>query len=348
MASERGGIVVNGRFLVGASTGVHRNARLILDVAREAELPLEVIAPPGADDPRVDRVLWGPAGRAGGQIWEQVFLPAVARGRAIMSLANTAPLASRRSVVFIHDAGPLVGPQWFSRSGRVYGWVMMTAARRGRGILVPTEQVRRELIGFGFEAERIFVVRPVVDPSFRRASPTEVQRIRDMYGLERPYVLHVGWSPRKDVGTVALAHRRIVGESPHDLVLVGAAHPNLSRVKIIDAPTIRRLGYVADSDMSALLTGASALVFPTLYEGFGLPPLEAVACGTPAIVSDLPVLRETGGDAVHYVAPGDVEAWAAALTSAVRGGLSVGGLPVWSRADTRQQLVGALEALSLL
>jgi glycosyltransferase involved in cell wall biosynthesis len=113
----------------------------------------------------------------------------------------------------------------------------------------------------------------------------------------RPYVVLVGWAdPRKDLALAVAAH----GPSsrpgrPHDLVLVGRPHPTFAPVQVPDLPSVRRAGYLPDGGLQALLTGAAALLYPSRYEGFGLPPLEAWACGTPALVSDVPVLRETTG-----------------------------------------------------
>src|SRR5207245_470170 len=142
-----------------------------------------------------------------------------------------------------------------------------------------------------------------------------------------------GDDPRKDVVTAVAAHRALVGDVPHDLVLVGRAHPTFSPVAVPSVATVRRLGYVDDDELPALLTGASALLFPSHYEGFGLPPLEAMACGTPAVVSDLPVLRETTWDLARYVSAGDVSAWVVALRGVLEGQTRVPELPEWSGRD---------------
>jgi glycosyltransferase involved in cell wall biosynthesis len=158
-----------------------------------------------------------------------------------------------------------------------------------------------------------------------------------------PYVLFVGWAdPRKDVATAVAAHRLAARSVPHRLVLTGLAHRNFTPVVVPDLDTVVRLGYVADPDLHALLAGASALVYPSRYEGFGTPPLEAWACGTPALVSDLPVLRESTESRAVYVPAGDVNAWAEAIAAAVRVEVAAPAPASRTWADAGAELIAAL------
>ena len=345
-------IVVNGRFLKAqgsSATGVHRAARGLLDSTQALGVEMEVVAPLWVEDPRVDRHTWAPRGRWGERIWEQFLLPMHTRGRTLLSLANTAPIISRRNVVMLHDLAFRKGPQWFSSSGKMYGRVAFAATKGAQGVLVPSEQVSREVAATGLEHSKIFVVRPAIDPMFVPASPEAVSSVRATFGLRHQYILHVGWGdPRKDVGLLIEAHLRLAKKLPHDLVLVGVAHPNFAPVHILEAPTIRRLGAISDADLIPLLTSASALAFPSRYEGFGLPPLEAMACGTPAIVSDIPVLHESTDGSATFVATGAVDAWVKALERALAGELSLGTPPRWTWDDAAAQLVEALKALGCL
>lgn len=336
-------VVVNGRFLRAIPTGMHRGGRALVDAARAAGLAIEVVAPPGIADPRVDRTAWGPGGRFGDHLWEQLVLPAVAGGRLVLSLANTAPLLTRRSAVWVHDLAPVVGPHWFRPHMRAYAALTTAGARRAELVLVPSAQVAAEMAAVA-PGTRVAVVRTALDRRFGPSPPADVDGARRRWGLERPYVVHVGWpDPRKDVVTAVAAHLEAVRTHPHDLVLVGRPHATFAPVRVPEIESVRVLGYVADDDLPALLTGAAALVFPSLYEGFGLPPAEAMACGTPALVSDLPALRESTWGRARYLACGDVRAWTEALCQALDGGIAAGAVDAWTAADMAAQLMDALD-----
>jgi glycosyltransferase involved in cell wall biosynthesis len=323
-------LVVNGRFLANRyPLGVHRAARSLLDALR-ARLDLEVVSPVGTTDGRADRRVWAPPGAAGLQLWEQAMLPATAGRRPLLSLAGTGPLVARRHALFVFDAANQIGPQWFRRFNTVYMDLMLAVARRATLVLTASYVVRRELIGLGVRADRLVVVPAAVDEMFRPASDMEVARVRQRYDLGRPYTMLLGWGdPRKDAATAVAAHAELVADVPHDLLLLGRPHPYFAPVHLPELTSVKRLGRVGDDDLVPLVTGASALLYPSLYEGFGLPPLEAVACGTPALVSDIEVLRETVGDAATYVPTGDLERWRAAMAAALNGDIEVGAPSTW-------------------
>jgi glycosyltransferase involved in cell wall biosynthesis len=337
--------VVDGRFLTTRPTGLHRVARGFVSAARDAGVDVEVWAPGRTDDPLVDRIVPVAGGRPGGRLWEQVALPVLARGRTIWSLTNTAPLAVP-GVVVVHDLAASVGPQWFAKSMRAYAKAVRAAARRARLVITVSQSVRDELAALGVDPARIVVVSPAVDPQFAPAAPDAIEVVRSRLGLHRPYAVVTGWAdPRKDAATAVLAHRRVVDDSPHDLVLVGSRHPTFAPVRLPDNASIKRPGHVTDADLVALLSGASVLLYPSRYEGFGLPPLEALACGTPAVVSDIPVLRESTQGLVRLAPPGDVEAWAAALADGLNGRLSCGPASTRSPAAVGRQLAVALSTV---
>lgn len=340
-------LVVNGRFLRSAHpTGMHRVAKSLFDAARARGLPGELWAPPGISDPRVDRIVRSARGRFGDHVWEQVSLPVTAGRRPTLSLLNTAPVAPRRAATMVHDLAFRVGPQWYARGGRGYGAVVMQAARRATVVLTPSQAIADELVEAGLNAARVRVVRPAVDDRWRPQHAERVDQVRGRFDLQRPYCLTAGWlNPRKDAGTVIEAHRRIVGRLPHDLVLVGAASPTFRSMPPPSDPSIRVLGYANDDDMLALMSGSAAFLYPSLYEGFGLPVVEAMSCGTPAIASDLRVLREASGNAAHFAPVGDVDAWASAMGAAVSGELASAPAPSWSWDDAAEQLLTALEPL---
>jgi glycosyltransferase involved in cell wall biosynthesis len=249
-----------------------------------------------------------------GQLWEQLALPLAARGaELLLSPANLAPLAGRRNVVVIHDCAPFRDRSWF---GGAYGaWhraLVPRIARRARLVIVPSEHVRAELAElFGLPGERVRVVAPGVDAAFR--NPGDPAALRRRLGIERPYVLALGTdSPRKNLGLLdRLAADLDAGGL--DVLIAGSSRSYLPG----SAPgAARRLGYVADADLPALYAGAAAFAMPSLYEGFGLPCVEAMAAGTPVVAADRAALPEACGGAALLADPDDAAAFAAALLRA--------------------------------
>lgn len=161
------------------------------------------------------------------------------------------------------------------------------------------------------------------DPLFSRRPPQEVERVRRKWGLLGPYVLHVGGrKPHKNIGLLleswALLGPPRRNTPPHRLVMAGPGERRDAALR----KQARRLGVEArllflveadEDDLPALYSGADLFVFPSLIEGYGLPVIEAMACGTPVICSDIPALKETAGDAAWFVDPRNPEALAAAL-----------------------------------
>ncbi|HVT65992.1 MAG TPA: glycosyltransferase family 1 protein [Mycobacteriales bacterium] len=340
-------LIVDGRFLTARPTGLHRVARGFVAAAKDAGVDLEVWTPGACKSPLADRALRVPNGRIGGRLWEQIVLPATARGRTIWSLTNTAPLL-RSGIVVVHDLAASVGPQWFAGSMQLYARSVLSSAKRARQVITVSNAVRAELIDRGVGEDRVTVVSPAVDERFRPAPAAEVDRIRASLGLRGAYAVMVGWAdPRKDVATAVSAHERTVGEVPHDLVLVGGGHPTFAPVAEPRGERIKVVGHASDDDLVALLTGATVLLYPSRYEGFGLPPLEAMACGTPAVVSDIPALRESTAGTARLVPPGDVEGWAEALRDGLRGTVTPSSPPRRTWRSVGDELAAALQGGSV-
>ena len=256
------------------------------------------------------------------------MLPGAARGAdLLLSPANLAPLADRRNVVVIHDGAPFRQPAWYRRAyGAWHRTLLPRIARRARLVIAPSEYVRGELIElFSLPAERVVAIAPGVDPSFAdSADPAPLLR---RLGLERPYVLAVSTdSPRKNLGLLDAVAPALANDGI-EVVVAGSTRPYLPRGsaqssryarQTRQAPTSmpRRLGYVPDPDLPALYSGAAAFAMPSLYEGFGLPCLEAMAAGTPVVAADRAALPEACGGAALLADPDDVDAFAAALLEA--------------------------------
>lgn len=299
-------IAINARAAVRSEVGgVERVAReLIARLPALAPDRYRVIAPPATLAHRA------------GHGWEQFALPLLARGsQVVFSPANTAPIAGRRNAVIVHDVAPLVEPQWYGRSyGAWHRALLRATARRAQLAIVPSEFVRGQLAELlGMPADRVVAIPWGVDPAFR-AAPDPAPLLRRLGLDRRPYVLAVGTAiARKNLGlldTIAPA----LTAAGLDTAIAGGGRGYMRAAG--GAATARRLGYVAEPDLPALYAGAAAFALPSLYEGFGLPCLEAMAAGAPVVTTARGALPETCGDAALYADPGDPDAFAAACVEA--------------------------------
>jgi glycosyltransferase involved in cell wall biosynthesis len=295
-------VAINARAASRAQIGgVERLAReMVRWLPRLNPQRYRVIAPPS--------VLAHRAGHA----WEQLALPVLSAECALVySPANLAPLLSARNVVVIHDVASLRHPQAYTRQYAAYQRVMLNGlVRRARRLITVSEFSKRELVEvLGAAPERIAVVPEGVAEDFGQLAST--RPATGAYGLTGPYVLVVGTaSERKNLGVLGAASRRL-RERGVELVLAGSDRGYL---RVGDIP-LRRLGYVAEEHLPAVYADAVAVAMPSVYEGFGLPCLEAMACGTPVVAAASGALPETVGDAALLVAPHDADAFAEALLS---------------------------------
>jgi glycosyltransferase involved in cell wall biosynthesis len=251
-----------------------------------------------------------------GQAWEQFVLPALAarrRAALVYNPSNLAPIAGPPTVVNIHDAVALRHPEWYSRA--YVAWqrrVMPLVAKRARFVITGSEFSRAELTEFlGVPGERVRVVPGGVDERFH--PDVDPEPVRRHFGLERPYVLAVGdRGPRKNLAALAPVVGRLRDEGI-DVVVAGGGRGHQLGAPLEGA---RDLGYVDDDELPGLYAGARAFVLPSLHEGFGLTPLEAMAVGTPVVASTRGPLAEVIGDAGLLADPADAEAFSAAVMRA--------------------------------
>lgn len=274
--------------------------------ARELSARLPALAPGRYAVARPPAALAHRAGHA----WEQLVLPA-RRAELLLCPANLAPLASRRTVVVIHDVAPLREPAWYSELYvRWQRTVLPRIARRARLVLTPSAFAREEIVDLlGVAAERVAVVPGGVDGRFTPAA--DAAAARAALGIQGPYVLTVASrTARKNLAVLDLAARRLAG---HGVALVAAGGDRPQFRAEAAGGGIRALGHVDDALLPGLYAGAAAFVLPSLYEGFGLTALEALAAGVPVVAADRGALPEVCGDAARLVDPTDAEAVAAAL-----------------------------------
>ena len=227
----------------------------------------------------------------------------------------------RRAVATIHDLGYLHFPAAHSRSRWWYLHLStLFNARCSRPVIVDSAATRDDLIRFyRVPTERMRVVHLGCGAEFRPPPEAEVRRVREAHGLTADFILAVGTlQPRKNLSRLLDAFALARDSLPDGmrLVIVGArgfAAEDVERRARQLGDSVRFLGYVPAADLPALMGAAAALAFPSLYEGFGLPAIEAMACGTPVVCSNTSSLPEVVGDAALLVDPSDVRSIAAGL-----------------------------------
>ena len=253
-----------------------------------------------------------------GHAWEQAVLPAgarAARARIVLSPANLAPLAlGARNVVVIHDAAALRHPEWYGRAYVAWQRALLPRLARSAGRVITVSEFSKREIGavLGADPGRVAVVPNGVDARFR--PDADADAARTALNLERPYVLAVGTRiARKNLAALSAAARALADRGV-ELVSAGSGRTYMRAEADAD---VRALGYVPEDHLPGLYAGASALVMPSLYEGFGLPCLEAMASGTPVVAADRAALPEVCGDAALLFDPDDADALTAALHRAL-------------------------------
>jgi glycosyltransferase involved in cell wall biosynthesis len=245
---------------------------------------------------------------------------AARRGAQVLHIPTPAPArgVGLPLVITVHDLLPLRVPQLFTQQTRVHTRLYIPFVRRATRIITPSTHTRAEVIELLELPEERVVSIP--EGCSGRFHPREVDRdgLRDEFGINGPYVLAVGTlEPRKNLATVLRVFSRVSATLPDvELVVVGgrgwrnsAFEAELSRDNL--SQRVRVTGFVPDERLIDLYAGAACFLFPSLGEGFGLPPLEAMGCGAPVVMSDHPALGEVGGDATLQASPLDVEALAA-------------------------------------
>lgn len=334
------GIVVDMLFAAPPFTGLDHHALHILRGLRDAGAVVDVLV---ARDviPRIGdaldghRVIAFPSApralRLGREQWSIPWRFGVhpKRVRLLHSVLGVAPLLSRTPLVLtVPDLIYRARPQELHPRARWYfGSFGPAAIRRARRIMVSSHAIGRQLIDlYDIAPERVACVPLCADLSFRAQAPDEVATVRKQYGLPERYVLYVGTiDPRKDLGRLRAAYDLLPPDLADDSALVFVGRTNRgahgqARALLKPGPRghVLSLGYVPREALPAIYSGASVFVYPSRYEGFGLPVLEAMSCGTPVIVSGAEALAELVGDAGVVLRTGSVEELTQAMERLLR------------------------------
>jgi glycosyltransferase involved in cell wall biosynthesis len=277
-----------------------------------------------------DRVLSVTPGRPmqgiRGHLWEQAILPWIVGRRLLWSPANTGPLRIENQVLTIHDIASIEHPEWFKPAfAKWYRWLTPELVKRVRRVITVSRFSRQRLLALAnIEASKVVVVYGGVDERFRPMSPEEIARVRSELGIPSAhFVLSLGaLEPRKNLRRLLQAWSLCAARLPDDiwLVVAGSSVPSNVFASIelgAIPPRVHFAGFVADENLPGLYSAALAMVYVSLYEGFGLPVLEAMASGTVPIVANNTSLPEVVSDSGIQVDPYEIEDIAAAIERVV-------------------------------
>lgn len=302
-------IIINGRFLCRPMTGVDRYAIEVvkaLDLLLEEKHPAvtgyqwEVVTPAGPSVLPLKHVRQVVLARLNGQLWEQLSLPLYSMGAMLLNLCNSAPLLKHEQLVVVHDAATVRVPESYSKGFRNWYKLMIpTVLSLSRYIGTVSHFSRDELIDI-YGTRRAITVLPEGAEHLLHI-PADTSLLEKHQLRDRPYVLAVGsMAPHKNFKVLIEAVARL-NNPPFDIVIAGGTNPKIFSANQQDLPDwVKHVGYVTDSQLKSLYEHASCFVFPSRYEGYGLPPTEAMALGCPVICARSASLPEICGDAAVY------------------------------------------------
>ncbi len=230
------------------------------------------------------------------------------------------PPSKAFKVTTVHDLAPFLYPNLFPRDiirdiVNTHKRKLLLVKKEAKRIIVPTSATKKDLINLGFEENTIRIIPESISADFKKLEQDEIAKILRKYKIFGDYVLSVGMDPRKNTERIIKAFEHSSAGRDFKIVFVGT--PKYMKVK--HARNIRVLGRVETSDLVGLYSGAKALVYPSLYEGFGLPILEAFACGCPVVTSNTSSMAEVAGDAAMLVDPYKVDSISDGIEKVLKG-----------------------------
>ena len=305
-------IYINGRFLTQRITGVQRYGlemvkALDAGLSPDESHSFEILAPTRPallHEPSLSRMKVRRAGRLQSHLWEQLELPLHTGGSPLISLCNSGPLAVSRQAVVIHDCSVYAFPGDYTAAFRL--WYRFMLPRLGRG--------RRTVITVSaFSAAELrkhchITASHIINPGMEHVVFGDGESASQIPpGLEqKPFILAAGTMRQGKNLQVLFRAMELLQSKEIQCVVAGIDDPNVYRSQHPEIPgQVKLYGYLSDSALIALYRHALCLVYPSLYEGFGLPPLEAMRCRCPVIAASIPAVREACGDAALYFNPLD-------------------------------------------
>jgi glycosyltransferase involved in cell wall biosynthesis len=318
-------IYINGKFFCQQITGTQRYARELLNQLDELlaaeddpKIAVEILVPKDARSiPHYKLLAVRTVGTMKGTKWEQLELPWYCRGQVLVTLSGGAPILHLRNVITIHDAAVFAAPRGYSLLYRLwYRYLYRSMAKKARHIFTVSNFSKSEIVKWcGADPEKMSVTYPGSEHFSRLAADASTLR---RLGVTGKYVLAAGsMNPNKNFRRVVEAMIRIDAKDV-GIVIAGGRDSKVFRQGTALPDRVRVLGYVNDAELKALYENAACFVFASLYEGFGLPPLEAISCGCPVVLSRVASLPEVFEGAADFCDPFRPDDIAAAIQRALK------------------------------
>lgn len=304
-------VYINGRFATQPLSGVQRYAREIVaqldEVAAQVDPAVRyvLLTPRGADDLGLDTIKQEACGKRHGHAWDQIDFAAAARGGVALSLCSTGPVVHRRQIVVIHDAAVQRHPEHFSRGYRTAHAVLDLLLARTANLATVSEFSRRELSELLRVPARSILVAPNGWQHMQVQPDSQATTRLGLVG--KPYFLALGnLTPNKNLAVILRALARLQGSEAR-LVAVGRIDPSVFGSGGVPqaGPDLLLPGRLSDAEVAGLMQSARALIFPSIYEGFGIPPIEAFVNKCPVLASTAEAVVEVCQDAAEYFDPHD-------------------------------------------
>ncbi|MFD1258893.1 glycosyltransferase family 4 protein [Mucilaginibacter terrae] len=324
-------IYINGRFLTQTLTGSQRFAyEMAKSIVLHYPDNVTILVPPTDIKPNyiIDKNVIKVIGTRSGLVWEQIDLPlymSKTNKQLLINLVNTAPIALKHQIISIMDMTTFVNPKWFSKAFAFYYKIIVPIiARRSLKVLTISESSKHDILKYiNILPEKVEILYCSVSDNFLSSAKvaSNDEATLKKFNLEKDkYLLAVSsLDPRKNFVALVKAYKNAKTSIP--LIIVGSegkvfANSELKEI-ISSSKNIILTGYVSEEELVTLYSNATCFLYPSLYEGFGMPPLEAMACGCATIVSDTSSLPEVCGDGSLYVNPLDIPSITKAIITVI-------------------------------
>ncbi|MBI1823077.1 MAG: glycosyltransferase family 4 protein [Nitrospirae bacterium] len=320
---------INGRFLSKPITGVERYAYelvIALDKLLQSEkidrneYTLTILTPNvPSSGIKLKYIKIRQVGNFSGNLWEQIELPYYCKGQVLFNLCNAAPLFKKKQVVTIHDASVFANQDTYSLKFRIwYQFLLRSIVKWSAAVITDSLFSKDELMKYcGVPREKVHDISLGVDHILSFKSDHSILRKWNL--VESRYILAVGSSsPNKNFESLVKA-AKLLNLNDIPIVIAGGTNDKIFNNQKTDyAMSCIHVGYVTDGELRSLYEHALCFVFPSLYEGFGLPPLEAMMCGCPVITSNVSSLPEVCQNGVLYCDPNDLKDISEKISSVIK------------------------------